>query len=90
MNRPVILSLIAIACALPVFAVPAYHNIQQDSVVQGKAATSDTVSGKHWQCVMQTGPVAAGKMQITHAINNPESTVAEDTLYSCSMLASRP
>ena len=153
MNKPVILSLGAMACALLVFAVPAYHNIQQDSVVQGKAATSDTVSGKHWQCVTQTGPdapnlivlrgdggfmklidhsevtdngtnydlqgsfdikqdqllahirkpsgevytdaytvkqLAAGKMQMTHTVKNPENTAAENSLYSCSMLASRP
>ncbi len=152
MNKPVILSLGAMACALLVFAVPAYNNLQRDSVVQGNAASSDPVSGKHWQCVTQKGPdapnlivlrdnggfmklidhsevidngtnydlqgrfdikqdqllahirkpsgevytdaytvkqVAAGKMQMTHAANTPESTAAENTFYSCSMLASR-
>ena len=153
MNKPVILSLGAMACALLVFAVPAYNKLQPDSVVQGNTASSDPVSGKHWQCVTQTGPdapnlivlrdnggfmklidhsevtdngtnydlqgsfdikqdqllasirkhsgdvytdaytikhLSAGKMQMTHAVKNPENTAAENSLYSCSMLASRP
>lgn len=152
MNKPVILSLGAMTCALLVFAVPAYNNLQRDSTVQVNAAGSDPVTGKHWQCVTQKGPdapnmivlqdnggfiklidhsevidngtdydlqgsfdikqdqllarirkssgevytdaytvkhLSAGKMQMTHAVNNPESRAAENTLYNCSMLASR-
>jgi hypothetical protein len=152
MNKPVILSLGAMACVLLVFAVPAFNTMERDRVAQGNTASSDPVSGKHWQCVTQNGPdapnlivlrdnggfmklidhseaidngtnydlqgsfdikqdqllahirkpsgevvtdaytvkhVAAGKMQMTHAVKNPENTAAEDTLYSCSMLASR-
>jgi len=152
MNKPVILSLGAMACALLVFAVPAYNNLERDGALQGNVASSDPVSGKHWQCVTQKGPdapnlivlrdnggfmklidhsevidngtnydlqgrfdikqnqllahirkpsgevytdaytvklLAAGKMQMTHTVNKSESQAAEDTLYSCNMLASR-
>ena len=58
MEKPVVLSLGAMTCALLVFAVPAYNNLLRDSVVHDNTATSDPVSGKHWQCVTQKGPDA--------------------------------
>ena len=35
MNKPVILSLGAMACALMVFAVPSYNNAHRDKLAQG-------------------------------------------------------
>jgi PAS domain-containing protein len=58
MNKPVILSLGAMLCALLVFAVPSYKDILQEKAAQGDTRASDTVTGKHWQCVTQSGPDA--------------------------------
>jgi len=58
MNKPVILSLAAMACAMLVFAVPSYTSLGHDPVIQGKAENVDKVTGKNWQCVTQTGPDA--------------------------------
>jgi len=58
MNKPVILSLGAMVCAILVFAVPSYNNIQRATVTAGNAEHNDMVSGKRWQCVTQTGPDA--------------------------------
>ena len=58
MNKPVILSLGAMTCALLVFAVPSYNKVQREQVTQDNHGDSDTVTGKHWHCVTQTGPDA--------------------------------
>ena len=58
MNKPVILSLGAMACALLVFAVPSFNNVQREKFSQRNPLDSDTVTGKHWQCMTQTGPDA--------------------------------
>jgi len=152
MNKPVILSLGAMACALLVFAVPGYNNIPWKNVIQGNPGDSDTVYGKHWQCITQTGTDAPnlivlrengrflklidysevtangtnydlqgrfdvkqdrllahtskpsgevytevytvkqmdhGKMQMTLSVNNAGNKDTENTLYNCSMQASR-
>lgn len=151
MNKPAILSLGAMACALLVLAVPSYNNMQQNTAAQFNTETNNPVSGKHWQCVTQQGPDAPNlivlrgnggflklidysdvtengtnydlqgsfdvrqdrllahvrkpsgeiltdaytvkqtgdrKMQMTHTANDTESKDTENTLYSCSMLAS--
>lgn len=58
MNKPVILSLGAMACALMVFAVPSYNNAHRDKLAQGNPGDSDTITGKQWQCETETGPDA--------------------------------
>jgi hypothetical protein len=58
MNKPAILSLGAMACAILVLAVPTYNNMQQNTAVQLNLETHNPVSGKHWQCVTQRGPDA--------------------------------
>ena len=58
MNKPVILSLGAMACVLLVFAVPAYNTIQQDTTIENTAGNIDPFAGNRWQCVTQTGPDA--------------------------------
>lgn len=58
MNKPAILSLCAMACALLVLAVPSYNYVQQNTAIQPDTDTNNPVSGKHWQCVTQQGPDA--------------------------------
>ena len=58
MNKPVSLSLGAMVCALLVFAVPAYNNMQQDSVGRISPGAVDPFAGNRWQCVTQSGPDA--------------------------------
>jgi hypothetical protein len=58
MNKPAILSLGALACAIAVFAVPSYNNGLGEKVARSKPGDSDMVTGKHWQCVTQAGPDA--------------------------------
>ena len=151
MNKPVILSLCAMACVIGVLAVPSYNHMQQLAAVQSDTETNNPVSGKHWQCVTRQGPDAPnlivlrenggflklidyseitsngtnydlqgsyeveqdrllarirkpdgeivtdaytvkllgeGKIRMTHTASNSESKDTEDTLYSCTMLAS--
>jgi hypothetical protein len=58
MNKPVILSLGAMACALLVFAVPSYNKLQGETAARSTPGSGDTITGKRWQCVTQQGPDA--------------------------------
>jgi hypothetical protein len=58
MNKPVILSLGAMACALLVFAVPSFNYMQRETFAQVSPGDNHTVTGKRWQCITQKGPDA--------------------------------
>ena len=60
MNKPVILSLGAMACAVLVFAVPAYNNLHLETQASGTPGVggTDPFTGNRWQCVTQSGPDA--------------------------------
>ena len=60
-------------------------DIKQDQLL----ARISKPSGEVYTDTYTVKQVAAGKMQMTHAVDNSENTAAENTLYSCSMLASR-